>query len=99
MTSSAETQQSVTIADYHRRREEARRFAGLFVLGDALGIAPPRNGRVVAFDNALHIGRRAPSAATASAWIIRDPLVSSQHCVISKEGDSYRLTDLQSRNG
>jgi transcriptional regulator with PAS, ATPase and Fis domain len=99
MTSSAETQQSVTIADYHRRREEARRFAGLFVLGDALGIAPPRAGRVVAFDNVLHIGRRAPGDTTDSAWVIKDPLVSSQHCTIRKEGELYRLIDNQSRNG
>jgi transcriptional regulator with PAS, ATPase and Fis domain len=96
---SAENEQSVTIADQHRRREEARRLAGLFVLGDAQAIAPAPAARVVAFDTVLHIGRRGPEDSTAPSWVVKDPLVSSQHGVITKEGDSYKLIDLGSRNG
>src|SRR4051812_46995905 len=99
MTSPAETEQSVTIADQNRRREEARRVAGLFVLGDAQGIAPPPSGRLLAFETVLHIGRRGPEDSTAPNWVVKDPLVSSQHAVITKEGDGYKLIDLGSRNG
>jgi transcriptional regulator with PAS, ATPase and Fis domain len=99
MSSPAETEQSVTIADQHRRREEARRVGGLFVLGDAQGIAPPPSQRLVVFDTVLHIGRRGPEDSTAPSWVVKDPLVSSQHSVITKEGDAYKLSDLASRNG
>src|SRR5215471_1511741 len=95
----AETEQSVTIADQHRRREEARRLGGIFLVGDALGIAPAPSHRLVAFDSVLHIGRRGPEDNTAPSWVVKDPLVSSQHGVITKEGDAYKLTDLGSRNG
>jgi transcriptional regulator with PAS, ATPase and Fis domain len=98
MTSS-ENEQSVTIADENRRREEARRIGGLFILGDALGIAPSPASRVVAFDTVLHIGRRGPEDSTAPSWVVKDPLVSSQHGVITKEGENYKLIDLGSRNG
>jgi transcriptional regulator with PAS, ATPase and Fis domain len=99
MSSPAETEQSVTIADHHRRREEARRVGGLFIVGDAVGIAPPPSHRVVVFDSVLHIGRRGPEDSTAPSWVVKDPLVSSQHGVITKEGDAYKFSDLGSRNG
>jgi transcriptional regulator with PAS, ATPase and Fis domain len=99
MTTPGETEQSVTIADHNRRREEARRVAGLFVLGDAQTIAPAPAQRVVVFENVLHIGRRGPEDSTAPSWVVKDPLVSSQHGVITKEGDTYKLMDLGSRNG
>src|SRR3954462_7243798 len=99
MTTAPETEQSVTIADHNRRREEARRFAGLFILGDAQTIAPSPSQRVVVFDSVLHIGRRGPEDSTAPSWVVKDPLVSSQHGVITKDGDAYKLLDLGSRNG
>src|SRR5438046_1145028 len=99
MTSPAEPQQSVTIADTNRRREEARRLAGLLVLGDASTIAPPPSRRVIAFDTTLHIGRREPEEASTSSWVVKDPLVSGAHCSIEKVGDGYVLKDLNSRNG
>jgi transcriptional regulator with PAS, ATPase and Fis domain len=99
MTSPAETEQSVTIADQNRRREETRRLAGIFVLGDAQSIAPLPSARLVAFETVLHIGRRGPEDSTAPNWVVKDPLVSSQHAVITKEGESYKLVDLSSRNG
>src|SRR4051812_46965211 len=99
MTSSSETQRSITIADAHRRREDARRIAALFVVGAATGAVPENSNRVVTFGASLHIGRRSPASDTEASWIVRDQLVSSQHCVITKEGDSYKLVDLGSRNG
>jgi transcriptional regulator with PAS, ATPase and Fis domain len=99
MSTPAETEQSVTIADPYRRREETRRLAALSLVGDAQGIAPPAATRMVTFESVLHIGRRGPEDSTAPSWIIKDPLVSSNHGVITKEGDGYRLIDLGSRNG
>jgi transcriptional regulator with PAS, ATPase and Fis domain len=99
MTSQPEPKESITIADSHSRREDVRRLGALFVVGDPFGLAPQRSARVVEFDTFLHIGRRLPSDPTARAWVVKDQLVSGQHLVIEKEGDSYRLTDQGSRNG
>jgi transcriptional regulator with PAS, ATPase and Fis domain len=99
MTSRPEPQESVTVADEHQRREDARRLAGLFVVGDPFGLGPQRTARVVEFDTSLYIGRRLPTDTGARAWVVKDQLVSGQHLLIEKEGETYKLTDLGSRNG
>jgi transcriptional regulator with PAS, ATPase and Fis domain len=102
MSSQVERQRqdhSVTIVDHHRRREEARRLGALFIVGDSFAPGVPSGERVVEFDTFLHIGRRPPADASARAWVVKDQLVSSQHCVIVKEAETYKLNDLGSRNG
>src|SRR6185369_8288267 len=64
-----------------------------------VSIAPAPSQRLVVFESVLHIGRRGPEDSTAPSWVVKDPLVSSQHGVITKEGDAYKFSDLGSRNG
>jgi transcriptional regulator with PAS, ATPase and Fis domain len=99
MTSQLDPQESITIADEHPRREDQRRLGALLVVGDPFGLAPQRSARIVPFETTLHVGRRLPSDPTARAWVVRDQLVSGEHFVVAKEGETYRLTDRGSRNG
>jgi two-component system NtrC family response regulator len=72
----------------------------LLVVGSAgLGALRPVE-RVVAFQEALAIGRRASEMPEAgSHWVIRDDLVSRLHCRIARAGEGWEISDLGSRNG
>src|SRR5688572_25596807 len=91
-------QQSVTLADEPRRRDELRVVPVLFGVGDPESIAPAQ-GRVIPFDTALLIGRKQPEDPTGAAWVVKDQLVSGRHCVIVKEGEAFKIRDLGSKNG
>ncbi len=93
-------QQSITALDSQRRRDGMRVFPTLLVVGNAAEISPLPQSRLVPFQTVLHIGRRAPANTPDQTWVVKDPLISSQHCMIArgKEGP-FLLTDLGSRNG
>lgn len=94
-----DTKLSVTDCDSHGRRESAQLFPALLLAGNATDIKPPGN-RVTLFRKNLQVGRKPAAGATVEAdCIVRDSLVSSAHCSISRQGDSYWLADLGSRNG
>jgi transcriptional regulator with GAF, ATPase, and Fis domain len=60
-----------------------------------LVIAGPRKDSTLALPNGeVHVGRD-----PANSIFINDPSLSRRHCALSRDGDGYKIRDLDSRNG
>src|SRR5688500_5947860 len=93
-------EQSVTQPDRSRGASADELLPVLVVSATADQIAPPPEARFLMFEQELFVGRRPPpSPVVGQVWLAQDPLVSSQHFHIRREGESFVLRDLGSRNG
>jgi DNA-binding NtrC family response regulator len=92
---------SVTLVPRQRGKEDRRQIPVLLVIGNADGKGPRGGGRVVTFERALFIGRKANTNAEpgVSSLVLHDRMISSRHASIARTNDGYELTDLSSTNG
>ncbi|HEX4405544.1 MAG TPA: sigma 54-interacting transcriptional regulator [Polyangia bacterium] len=92
---------SITLVPRQRHREDRRQIPILLLVGNADGKWPPGVGRVVTFDKSLVIGRRTTTNAEAgvSSLVLSDRMISGRHASITRVGEGYEITDLESTNG
>jgi transcriptional regulator with PAS, ATPase and Fis domain len=92
---------SITLVPREHQKGDRRNIAVLLIVGNAEGKVPSGTGRVVHFEKALVVGRKAltHSDAGTSSLVLRDRMISGRHATVRHEGDGYEVTDLQSTNG
>jgi transcriptional regulator of acetoin/glycerol metabolism len=92
---------SITLVPRQRQKADKRQVPALLIVGNIEGKLPPAPGRIVTFDKALVVGRRAPTNVEpgTSSLVLRDRMVSSVHAAFSRAGDEFEVKDLGSTNG
>jgi DNA-binding NtrC family response regulator len=92
---------SITLVPRQRRKEDLRQIPVLLIVGNAEGRGPPETPRIVSFERSIVVGRRPQTnpAPGISSLVLNDRMISGRHAQISRSGDGYDVTDLDSTNG
>jgi transcriptional regulator of acetoin/glycerol metabolism len=92
---------SITLVPRQRGKEDLKKVPVLLVVGSADGKHPGTTARVVTFETSLLLGRRAATNTErgSASLVLDDRMISGRHATITRTGDKYEVTDLDSTNG